>query len=70
MKIRSKIAHLIKRSKRRRGTPKGSECFMVCLEKNDSSDKQTAKVYLDLKENSTLKQILPALVEDVIKQTR
>lgn len=70
MKIGSKmIAHLIKKSKSEHDIPKGSECFIVCLEK-DSSDNQTAKVYFDLKKNSTLKQILPALVEDVIKQTQ
>ena len=70
MKTEPKIARLIRRNRRRRRTPKGSECFMVYLEKNDSSNKQTAKIYFDLKKNSTLKQILPALVEDVIKQTQ
>jgi hypothetical protein len=50
---------------------KHSECFLVCLEPSDDTEsKQTAKVFIDLKKDSTLRQILPKLVADAMKQTQ
>lgn len=48
---------------------KHSECFLVCLD-SDSGAKQTAKVFVDMKKDSMLRQILPKLVADVMKQTQ